>query len=148
MSVISSFTGAHAFLSNFAPSPLTYEGVEYPSVEHAFAAAKSLDPLERVRISAAPSPGAAKRLSRSLTLRPDWEQVKLDVMAQLQALKFSDSQLRVQLLSLADHALVEGNTWHDQVWGDCLCPCHAPVPGCNFLGELLMALRYTLTTLV
>lgn len=46
--MISEFKGESRFLSNFFAVPIMYEGVEYPSVEHAFQAAKSLDPEERI----------------------------------------------------------------------------------------------------
>ena len=33
---INSFDKEFAFLSNFYPSCITYEGIDYPTVEHAF----------------------------------------------------------------------------------------------------------------
>ena len=39
---INSFSGAYAFLSNFEPAPIYYDGLSYPTVEHAFQAAKIL----------------------------------------------------------------------------------------------------------
>ena len=41
---IDSVSGAHAFLSNFHPAPVVLDGVTYPSVEHAFQAAKTESP--------------------------------------------------------------------------------------------------------
>ncbi len=51
----------------------------YPTVEHAFQAAKSLDIKERIHISKLNSPGAAKKAGRKLKLRADWEEIKLAV---------------------------------------------------------------------
>jgi predicted NAD-dependent protein-ADP-ribosyltransferase YbiA (DUF1768 family) len=65
--VIDDFRGEWAALSNFAPLPVVIyshlEGVEvvFPTGEHAFNAAKTLDPAERAEILAAPSPGEADR---------------------------------------------------------------------------------------
>ncbi len=42
---INSFTGEHGFLSNFHPSLMEWEGISYPTAEHAFQAAKSRIPL-------------------------------------------------------------------------------------------------------
>lgn len=42
MSEIKSFTGKYSFLSNFYPCKVLFEGVRYPSVEHAFQAAKNI----------------------------------------------------------------------------------------------------------
>lgn len=38
--IINSFTGKYAFLSNFYPSPITIDNIQYPTVEHAFQAQK------------------------------------------------------------------------------------------------------------
>jgi predicted NAD-dependent protein-ADP-ribosyltransferase YbiA (DUF1768 family) len=73
------FDGPHRFLSNFykPPEPIEWEGVLYPTTEHAFQAAKTLDRVKRKEIAEASSPGMAKRLGRALRpIRPDWEQVK------------------------------------------------------------------------
>lgn len=42
---IRSFTGTHRFLSNFHPAPVLLDGVVYPTVEHAFQAAKARAPI-------------------------------------------------------------------------------------------------------
>ncbi|HEX4622449.1 MAG TPA: NADAR family protein [Myxococcaceae bacterium] len=115
--MIDSFTGANRFLSNFHPARVVLYGVVYPTVEHAFQAAKTLDPIERARVAAAPSPGAAKRLGRRVALRPDWEEVKEGVMLALLRQKFADATLSGLLARTEDAVLVEGNTWNDRVWG-------------------------------
>mgnify|MGYP003560200375 CR=1 FL=1 len=74
--MINKFDGPYAFLSNFYHSPIIYEGLEYPTVEHAFQAAKTLKMSERESIAALPTPGAAKRAGRQVSLRKDWEEVK------------------------------------------------------------------------
>ena len=40
--VIDSFQGEYRFLSNFWPCVVEYEGTEYPSVENAYQAAKTI----------------------------------------------------------------------------------------------------------
>jgi predicted NAD-dependent protein-ADP-ribosyltransferase YbiA (DUF1768 family) len=47
---IDSFRGDHAFLSNFFESPIKFEGDVYPTVEHAFQAAKTFDAEERAKV--------------------------------------------------------------------------------------------------
>ena len=44
MAIIDSFRGEYGFLSNFNKSRVEFEGMTYPSVEHAFQAAKNPDP--------------------------------------------------------------------------------------------------------
>ena len=107
----------------------------YPSVEHAFQAAKTLDPLARELIRTAPTPKEAKRLGRAVDLRLDWEDVKVDVMRGLLVWKFLQEPYRSLLLSTGDEELVEGNFWRDQFWGKC------DGVGENRLGRLLMEVR-------
>ena len=49
MQVIDSFGGEYSFLSNFHKCKVEFEGMTYPSVEHAFQAAKNPDPERRRR---------------------------------------------------------------------------------------------------
>lgn len=141
---IMAFRGAWAFLSNFHPAVLVWEDIEYPTSEHAFNAGKTLNHLERCRIAIASTPREAKRLGRSVQLRPGWdERVRFEVMAAVLRAKFTCRPERAAaLLGTGDAMLVEGNTWHDQTWGDCRCgrpTCTEP--GANHLGRLLMKLR-------
>lgn len=143
---IEQFTGEHAFLSNFHPNPLFLGGMTYLSAEHAFNAAKSLDPAEAAWVRQAPTPGEAKARGRRVTLRPGWdERERFVAMDAVVAAKFADPNLRDALCSTGNTLLVEGTTWHDQTWGDCMCEKHRPWPGANHLGRLLMAERARLT---
>ena len=139
--MIMEFNGEFAFLSNFYPSPIEKDGIKYPTVEHFFQAMKTTYIEERKTIAAARTPGLAKRLGRQVHLRPDWEDIKVDVMKQGLELKFSDLELRMRLVNTGNMPLVEGNTWHDNTWGDCACPECANIQGHNILGKLLMDLR-------
>jgi ribA/ribD-fused uncharacterized protein len=134
---ITSFSGPYRFLSNFFPidGGLEYEGRLYPTLEHAFAAAKSLDAATREVIATAPTPGAAKRAGRKVVLRSDWETVKLSVMADLLARKFSREPFASALLETGEAEIIEGNNWGDVFWGVC-AGC-----GTNYLGQLLMEQR-------
>lgn len=132
---ITSFHGEHRFLSNFWPAGVVLDGELYPSVEHAYVAAKTLDTAERAKVRAVEKPGDVKRLGRKLQLRPDWDAVKLGVMADLVAQKFQHPELREKLLATGDTTLVEGNTWGDTFWGVCRGK------GANHLGKILMATR-------
>ena len=135
MKKIDSFENEFAFLSNFYPSKICYEGIEYPTVEHAFQAAKTFDFEQRVAIAAALAPGKAKRMGRSVSLRPDWEEVKDSIMEELVRRKFKDKRLAIQLWSTGDRELVEGNWWNDTYWGVC------NGVGRNQLGKTLMKIR-------
>jgi len=45
MEAITSFQGEYRFLSNFWPCHIVRDGLVYPSLEHAYAASKTDDPL-------------------------------------------------------------------------------------------------------
>jgi ribA/ribD-fused uncharacterized protein len=144
MNMINGFYGRWAFLSNFYPSPLTWEGITYPTAEHAFNAGKTADRWRRYALAEAATPALAKRKGRALDLRPEWEVwIRYAVMREVLHAKFASHPGRIAaLLSTGDAVLVEGNRWHDQHWGDCYCgrPKCAE-PGDNHLGWMLMALR-------
>lgn len=141
---IDNFTGEYFFLSNFFPARVHYEGIWYPSSEHAYVAAKTLDKVLREEIANIPTAGKVKKAGRKLALRPDWETVKVSEMRRILEMKFSpfrsDIPLRSMLDKTAGYELIEGNTWGDTFWGQC------PVGnGKNMLGKLLMELRDDIT---
>jgi ribA/ribD-fused uncharacterized protein len=136
---IDSFSGAYFFLSNYSSSVLSRDGVTFPTVEHAFAAAKTTDAALQTRIADAPTPGDAKRLGRTVTLRRDWDRVRVGVMRELLDQKFARPGLAARLVATGDALLVEGNDWGDRFWGEC------DVEGANMLGRLLMELRTGIT---
>jgi ribA/ribD-fused uncharacterized protein len=133
---ITEFQGPYRFLSNFWPAEVVHEGITYPSVEHAYQAAKTLNIAERRRIAAMADPAAAKRAGRKLLLREDWETAKFRVMQACVRDKFTrHAELRRKLLATGDAELIEGNTWGDRVWGV------YQGEGENRLGRILMQVR-------
>lgn len=142
--IIDRFEDKYFFLSNFYPSLMVYEGYKVQTAEHAFQLAKTTHNEERSKVASESRPGGAKRRGRQLTLRPDWEDIKVDVMREVLQEKFSHPELKNKLLDTGDATLVEGNTWHDNFWGDCVCEKCKVIPGRNMLGKLLMELRESL----
>jgi ribA/ribD-fused uncharacterized protein len=134
------FSGPYDFLSNFHPSPIRLldDPNRYPTVEHAFQAAKTLDEDARTRIAGLGTPGAAKRAGRAVALRADWEIVKDVVMLACLRAKFAPgSSFAEMLLETGDRELVEANAWGDRVWG----VDRRTGAGENRLGLLLMRVR-------
>ena len=140
---ITSFRGEYRFLSNFAPFPVVFEAAEYPTAEHAYVAAKTLDPAIRAAVALIDKPGDAKYRGKSVPLRPDWEEVREQVMLAIVRSKFTrNAQAREQLLATGEAELIEGNGWHDNFWGRCRCKaCTRTVQARNVLGRLLMTVR-------
>lgn len=134
--MIDSFQGEYRFLSNFWAATVEFEGVLYKSNEHAYVAAKTLNPELRSQISLICFPSQVKRAGRQLDLRPDWEDIKLNVMRHLVLDKFTRHQnLANELLKTGDQLLIEGNNWGDTYWGMCRGR------GQNHLGKILMQVR-------
>ena len=133
---IIAFKGAYRFLSNFHPSPIQYNGLTYPTVEHAYQAAKVLDGVTRAQIRAAATAKDARRLGRAYAVRSDWDQIRVAVMEDLVRLKFTQNEsLARQLLATDDARLEEGNWWGDTFWGT------VDGFGENILGKILMRVR-------
>lgn len=138
--MIEELKGEYRFLSNFWPAPVMFEGRVYPTVEHAYQAAKTTDKREKIAIQQCGNAGMAKRLGAELLLQPDWELRKQEIMRQLLYAKFEDLNLRQLLLATEDREIKEGNTWHDVYWGICNCEkCRGE--GQNILGKMLMNIR-------
>lgn len=138
-SAILSFQGPYRFLSNFYPCTIEYNGLIYPSTEHAYQAAKTNDlDLQRM-IAGLTNPGMAKKMGKRVPIRPDWESIKLQVMYDLCKIKFSIPELREKLLATGGAELVEGNTWGDRFFGVC------DGEGLNHLGKILMRIRTELS---
>src|SRR3954465_12911198 len=103
---IDSFQGEYRFLSNFWPAEVAFEKLTFPTVEHAYQAAKTLSMEERKRIANLPTPGEAKKEGRKVSQRPDWQQVKFQVMEECVRYKFTHhADLRDKLLATGDAEL-------------------------------------------
>lgn len=138
------FVGEYDYLSNFYPIPIIFEGIRYASVEHSYVASKTLDKQFRKKIASltAKDAGLAKKLGRKCKLRPGWEEIKLRLMKDFLTQKFTQEPLKTKLLETDDQEIIEGNYWHDNYWGECLCEkCDGNVEGKNNLGKLLMEIR-------
>src|SRR4051812_9981596 len=93
--------GQYAAFSNFSPHPIELDGAVWPKVEHFFQAAKFPGSEHAEAIRAAKTPYLAKRLGRSRTapFRPDWDEVRDDVMRRAVRQKFAGHpDLRALLL--------------------------------------------------
>jgi hypothetical protein len=143
---IDAFKDEYAFLSNFHPSPIVLCGLEYPTVEHAYQAAKCLYAEDAIQVHGAATPKEAKKLGRAAECIPDWPLIKWPVMYALLLLKFTQhDDLRQQLLATGRARLVEGNHWHDNFWGACTCDKCKDLEHQNQLGLLLEQVRFVLS---
>jgi len=139
---ITDFRGEHDFLSNFYPSPIEMDGAEYPTIEHAFQAAKTQDFARRRAIRDADSPSKAKQMGRRIKRREDWFDVSLSIMESLIRQKFTRyPDLHQKLLNTGSTSLIEGNNWGDKFYGAVWDTHQNQWIGENHLGKILMKVR-------
>ena len=86
--------------------------------------------------------GRIKRASRNITIREDWDDIKLGVMEHCLREKFTKKPFCSLILATKNAVLEEGNTWNDTFWGIDL----RTGIGENNLGKLLMKIREELKT--
>ena len=132
---IGKFAGEYFWLSNFYPCEVEFEGLTYRNAEAAFQSAKVLDRGKR-EIFTRLGPSDAKFQGKRVTLRPDWEAIKEQMMYKVLVSKFRlNPEIRQKLLDTKEVLLIEGNIWGDTYWGVC------NGVGENKLGKLLMKVR-------
>lgn len=129
-------SGPYGFLSNFARSPFHLDGYLWPTVEHYYQAQKFAGSEHEHLIRRAASPALAAHLGRDPTRprRPDWAEVREEVLRRAVLAKFSQNRrLRAQLLATGSATLVERTRRDTYGGGD--------GHGQNRLGRLLMQVR-------
>jgi ribA/ribD-fused uncharacterized protein len=124
------------WFSNMVLSAFQVNGIVWPSVENYYQAMKTLDQNKWIDIAVL-TPSAAKKEGRALKLRPDWEDVKYDIMKDALRHKFSKPEWRDKLLATNTEVIIEWNNWGDRIWGVDISNNR----GQNLLGYALMDIR-------
>lgn len=131
---IKGFFAPYRWLSNFHVCDIEYDGYKFTSTEAAFMSAKTLDKKIKEEFQHL-NPKEAKKRGREIELRPDWDVIRIQVMYDVNKIKFQDPELRQMLLDTGDKFIEETNWWKDQFWG-----VYNGV-GENNLGKILMRIR-------
>lgn len=135
---IMEFKGDYRWLSNFYEAPVMHQGILFPTLEHAYVAAKCRNSNDVDKVRKLRTPGDAKRYGRQVNVHLHWDRVKLKVMYKLVLDKFvRNYDLREKLLDTEGYVLEEGNRWNDQFWGIDLDSGR----GYNHLGLIIMKVR-------
>lgn len=134
------------------PAAFSLDGLTYPTAEHYMMAEKARlfgDETTRAQILAAPSPGAAKALGRTVQNFDQslWEAHRFEIIVTASIAKFSqNAALGAYLLETGNKVLVEAAPT-DAVWGVGLARDDERIgdprlwPGENLLGFALMKAR-------
>ena len=124
------------FLSNMYPCSITatYSGTRltFSCVESAFQACKC---MARASEFTTLDGYQAKKLGRQVSLRNDWDTMRIVIMELLVRAKFEQNPVLIKDLVRINGDIVEENTWNDTFWGVC------NGVGENHLGEILTKLR-------
>lgn len=128
--------------SNLYRREIVFEGVTYPTSEHAYQAGKPRKEAVRAWLLAAPSPSLLAMAAHGLyvwDIQSDWSKTKFDRMKRVLQAKFTQHEdLAKLLLSTGKARLVEAATVNNLVnrtWGE------VDGVGKNMLGKLLMEVR-------
>ena len=131
----------YGVFSNLYRCPLTFEGREYPTAEHAYQAGKARRPEVREWLLAAPSPSLLAMAAHGLyswDICTGWSRLKFDRMRAVLCCKFDHAGLRKLLIETGDARIVECATVDNptnRLWGE------VRGKGKNMLGKLLMEIR-------
>lgn len=134
--------------SNLYRRAVTFDGVEYPTAEHAYQAGKARKEAVRDWILSAPSPSLVAMAAHGLytwDIAPNWSKTKFARMKGVLLAKYSQHEdLKQLLLGTGNARLVESATVDNAVnrlWGE------VNGVGKNMLGTLLMEVREELSQL-
>lgn len=117
------FRNEYYFLSNMYPCRIRVNGLEFACAEACFQSFKTTD-LEIRKKFQKLNGFEAKKLGKRIKLRPDWNDIRLDVMEAVIHVKFKQNpQLQNKLINALVRSgkggIVEDNTWNDTFWGRC-----------------------------
>ena len=140
--MINSFRGEYNWLSNMHSCDVVYKNNNFKSVENAYMFAKADTSGEWLKFCLENPPNIVKKESKNIRVRPDWEEVKLEIMYNLLIKKFTQEPFRTNLLNTGNENIQEGNFWNDTFWGVDLK--QNPNVGENHLGRLIMHVRILL----
>ena len=135
---IRSFQDEYFFLSNTYPCEIEFMGDKYPSVEHAYQAAKVMDSNQeeiRIKIRDSKTPRELRKLGNRCPLRNDWHNIRVGIMKELVVKKFKILEFKQKLLDTGEATLISGNSWNAVFWGV------SYGRGENNLGKILMEIR-------
>lgn len=132
----------YGVFSNLFRRAIRFEGVEYPTAEHAYQAGKARKDAVRDWILSAPSPSLVAMAAHGLytwDIAPNWSKTKFARMKGVLMAKYTQHEdLKQLLLSTGNARLVESATVDNAVnrlWGE------VNGLGKNMLGMLLMEVR-------
>ena len=137
--MIDKFRGSFGLLSNMSACKIIANGYEFNSLENAYQSCKCKN-QEDIKLFVNITPVRAKELGNQITIKDNWDDIKLEVMENLVYQKFSkNDKLKFLLLMTGNEKLIERNKYGDTFWGI------SNGVGENNLGKILMKVRQQLS---
>ena len=124
------------WFSNMIDVEIIIDGITYQSTESYYQSQKALNENDKLYIASL-SGIDAKRESKKIEIRSDWDNIKIDVMKKALKTKFTIPYWKEKLLSTGNEPIIEWNNWNDKFWGVSI----KDNKGQNNLGKLLMEIR-------
>lgn len=139
MDVLEFYSEENRIYSNMYSCMFYIDDKLYRSSEHWYQCNKTTDLALYEKIRFCHNGYEAKKLGGTITIRDDWDKIKLEIMFKGVYNKFKQiPRLRERLLATDDGMFVENNRHGDQYWGVC------NGVGENHLGKILMQVRSVL----
>ena len=136
--------GEWGIFSNFAHTPIQYDGVTYKNVEQLFQMMKFTDIEVREKVYAATNPKMTAKHFEKTHRRNDWGMIIVDAMKQCLQLKYEQSEeFREALKRSKGKYIVEDQSSFKKSWADTWGVKRQGdfYVGSNLIGRLLMELR-------
>lgn len=142
------FSSEHAWISNFYQVPVKIQDVVFNSGEQAFQyikARRNNEPELAALILKAKLAKEVKKISKGISVKPEWDMYKEEVMARVIEAKFTQNELLARkLVETGDKRLIEATM--DKYWAAFATPTSNSIAngtwkGANRLGILLTELR-------
>jgi predicted NAD-dependent protein-ADP-ribosyltransferase YbiA (DUF1768 family) len=126
VTAITSFKSEYSFLSLEYPYRIDFRGDLYPTLLHAFLAARATNSMDRTYIRRNSSTAKALKRGFKVAWRADWDVVEYQTLLVLTRVKFPPgTKLAAKLLDTGDAELVEGKVGITQFLGPVLMKVRA-----------------------
>lgn len=135
------YENSYFALNNFSAHTIKYNGIFYPTAEHAFHGAKFDDEKIKEEIRNTTSPLEAFELGKKYKLlrKTNWNEIKVNILYEILKEKVKQhEEVKKVLLSTNEEEIVEDNP-NDDFWGN-----GKDGSGQNQTGKILMKIRVEL----
>jgi len=127
----------YGFLSNYFECPIISKKIKWKSIEHYYQAQKFTGTIKEDQTRKLSSPDSDKCYAHSFQhlWRPDWDEVKIEIMREAVRDKFFQSAILAEELIATRSAILIEDSKKDFFWGI------SDGTGQNMLGKILMKVR-------